>query len=180
MKKYFTFFIGFLILQSFAWSQTLDPTFGTGGQVGPISNGFTASSLGNAMALQADGKIVVAGYYYNGVNYDFAVMRLNADGTVDNTFDGDGLRTINTTGNNDYAFGVAIQNDGKIVLTGYSYYYTTYTCCSGGWGGGCSTCYTYYYDIAVVRLNTNGSLDNTFDGDGIRVIDIAQTDIAYT
>src|SRR5688572_17019299 len=180
MKRYSTFLIAFLVLQSFAGSQTLDPGFGVGGQVGPIVNSFIASTFDKAMALQADGKIVVAGYYHNGSNYDFALMRINADGTVDNSFDGDGLKIINTTGNNDYAFAVAVQNDGKIVLTGYSYYYTTYTYCSGGWGGGCSTYYNYYYDVVVVRLNVDGSLDNTFDGDGIKIIDIAQQDIAYS
>src|SRR4030095_7133504 len=176
MKKYFSF-LAALFLNLTLWSQTPDRGFGNGGKVGPLYNGFTPGSFDKSMTLQSDGKIVTAGYYNNGSNYDFAVMRFNADGTIDNSFDGDGLKTIDATGNNEYAFAVAVQDDGKIVLTGYNYY--AYSCnCSGGWGGGCSTCYNY--DVVVVRLNSNGSLDNTFDGDGIKVIDITQTDIAYS
>ena len=180
MKSHYTILFAFLFLGFSGFSQTLDPTFGTGGQAGPVISGFRPSNLEKAMTLQPDGKIVVAGYYHNGSNNDFAVMRLNGDGTVDNSFDGDGLKAINI-GYDDYAYAIAVQPDGKIVLTGYSYYYTTYSCnCSGGWGGGCSTCYNYYYYVVVVRLNADGSLDNTFAGDGISIFDFSASESAYS
>ena len=172
MKKYYTLLLILMFADVMSWSQTLDPSFGTAGQAGPFFySNFSSTNMEKSMVLQPDGKILIAGYNYNGSNYDFAVMRLNADGSIDNSFDGDGLKSINVASNNDYAYAVAVQPDGKILLTGYSYYYTTYTCCSGGWGGGCSTCYTYFYSIAVVRLNSDGTLDNAFDGDGIRILD---------
>jgi uncharacterized delta-60 repeat protein len=99
--------------------------------------------------LQVDCKIVVAGYStnsYGGTN-DFAVARYNADGSLDNSFDGDGKLTTAISSNNDYATGVAVQPDGKIVICGYTYNGST-------------------YDIALARYNTNGTLDNSFDGDG--------------
>jgi uncharacterized delta-60 repeat protein len=162
-------------------SQTLDPTFANAGKAGPFGNGFlSAGGFGKSMALQADSKIVIAGYKSNGSNNDFALMRLNGDGTVDNTFGTNGIKTIDA-GNDEYAYAIAVQPDGKILLTGYRYYYVAYSCnCTGGWGGGCSTCYSYYYDAVVVRLNGNGTLDNSFDGDGIKTIDLTQADEAFS
>ena len=106
-----------------------------------------ADDVANSVALQNDGKIVVAGYT-NGsgtFNEDFAVARFNANGSVDTTFDGDGKVFVNFA-SNDRANSVVIQNDGKILL-------------AGSWDGGFS-------DFALARLNADGTLDNTFSGDG--------------
>jgi serralysin len=73
----------------------------------------------NAVALQADGRIVVAGSSSN-VNRDFAVARYNANGTLDTTFANQGKLTIDFLGFTDIADSVAIQPDGKIVLGGLS------------------------------------------------------------
>jgi uncharacterized delta-60 repeat protein len=99
------------------------------------------------MALQSDGKILVAGDTYNGADYDFALVRYNADGSLDTSFDGDGKVTTDIAGENDIGYGVAVQPDGKIVVVG-----------SSGSAG--------YYIFALVRYNADGSLDTTFDGDG--------------
>ena len=66
----------------------------------------------SALAIQADGKIVVAG----GARY--RVARYNSDGTLDATFGGDGKVRIDFTSGSGYATGVAIQADGKIVVVG--------------------------------------------------------------
>jgi uncharacterized delta-60 repeat protein len=134
-------------LQSPAWAADgeLDTTFGTGGKV------TTAVGLGDdeafSVVLQSDGKIVAAGYSYNGSNYVFAVDRYNIDGSLDTTFDTDGKVTTAVGSGTDVATSVVLQSDGKIVVAGYSYNGSN-------------------YDFAVVRYNTNGSLDTTFDTDG--------------
>jgi uncharacterized delta-60 repeat protein len=123
----------------------LDLTFGTGGTVTtPIGTG---TDDGYAVAIQPDGKIVVAGRSNNGSDYDFAVVRYNLDGSLDTSFDGDGIATTPVGTAMDEAYAIAIQSDGKIVVAGRARI---------GTGN----------DFAVVRYNSNGSLDTSFDGDG--------------
>jgi uncharacterized delta-60 repeat protein len=125
---------------------TLDTTFGTMGTVlTPVGTNYDEA---DAVAIQSDGKIVAAGESDNGTVFNLAVVRYNADGTLDTTFNGTGkvITPVGTTGS--AANSVAIQPDGKIVAAGYSY-------------NGSS------YRFAVVRYNTNGTLDPTFNGNGI-------------
>jgi uncharacterized delta-60 repeat protein len=132
---------------------TLDTSFDGPGGAG---NGKFLFAIGlnddvaNALALQPDGKILVAGYCSNGSNDDFCIARLNTDGTLDASFDGPGgngngkfLLPIGSSG--DVATAIALQPDGKIVLAGY---------CSNGFG----------FDICIARLNADGTLDASFDG----------------
>ncbi len=91
------------------------------------SDGIVTTAVGSgsdsarSVAIQSDGKIVVAGYSHNGSNNDFALVRYNPDGSLDDSFDSDGIVTTAVGSNNDYAYSVAIQSDGKIVAAGYSY-----------------------------------------------------------
>jgi uncharacterized delta-60 repeat protein len=119
---------------------TLDPTFsGDGNQT--IANIVTAGGV----AIQDDGKIVVVGGTSGeGQSHDFAVARYNPNGSLDTSFSGDGKQTTDL-GGADAAQAVALQDDGKIVAAGAS-----------GAGG----------QFALVRYNTNGSLDTSFSGDG--------------
>ena len=71
---------------------TPDPAFGTGGIV-TTSFGASTSSVSKSMAIQSDGKIVMAGYSSTGGIFIFAVARYNTDGSLDNTFDADGKLT---------------------------------------------------------------------------------------
>jgi uncharacterized delta-60 repeat protein len=123
---------------------TLDTGFGTGG------TGIVTTSIGNsydyanALGIQPDGRIVVAGRSFNSNSnkYDFALVRYNANGSLDTTFGTNGKVTT-SIGNgsvNDYANALGIQLDGKIVVAGYSY--------NG----------TKYY-ISLVRYKTDGTLD---------------------
>lgn len=123
---------------------SLDLTFnGTGRVITPI-NGINDRAYG--AAIQNDGKIVVAGATQIGSLYDFAVLRYNADGILDTTFNGTG-KVVTDLGGNDIGHGVAVQSDGKIVVTG-----------SGGGGG--------HDQFATLRYNANGTLDSTFNGTG--------------
>ncbi len=130
---------------SIAQAGSLDLSFGTTGKVATALS-TTGHSYGTASAIQSDGKIVAAGYAYFGNNIDFALSRYNTDGSLDLNFDGDGKVTTDLGNMSDYCFGIAIQNDGKILLSGTTDNYTK---------------------IAIVRYNSNGSIDSTFDTDGI-------------
>lgn len=99
-----------------------------------------------ALALQPDGKIVVAGTAVVGGQADFAFVRYNADGFLDKSFSEDGILTIDLGSAKDSAQDVVVQPDGKIVVGGYT-------------GNGRK-------NFALVRVNPDGSLDRSFSGDG--------------
>ena len=123
----------------------LDLTFGGTGMVStPFTTGDDSA---RAVAVQADGKIVVGGYAKSGTNYLFALVRYNANGTLDTTFDTDGMVTTSMLGADDGITSLAVQSDGKIVASGYASAGTNHV-------------------FAIARYNANGSLDTTFDGDG--------------
>jgi len=136
---------------------TLDTTFDTDGKVDITLGGIDKAT---AVAVQADGKIVVAGYT-NGTGateFDFAVVRLNPDGSLDTTFDADGkvLIGFNIGGagrQDDKANAVAIQADGAIVLA-----------------GSVERAGLDDVDFGLVRLLPTGALDATFSGDGKAVV----------
>lgn len=134
----------FLIIRLTA-NGSVDGTFGSSGR--QVISGFGGNEQAQAVALQTDGRIVVAGYTNAAGTNDFAVARLNTNGSLDISFDIDGRVVISGFGGDDRAQAVAVQPDGKIVLVGY-------TNVSGT------------NDFAVVRLLGHGSLDATFDGDG--------------
>jgi uncharacterized delta-60 repeat protein len=119
-----------------------DTTFGSGGHA---SSGFGQDDFCQAMAVQQDGKIVLAGYTNTPGTNDFAVARFTADGVIDTTFNTTG-QVVTPFGSDDRANSVAIQADGKIVV-------------AGSWNGGLS-------EFALARYNTTGSLDTSFSLDG--------------
>jgi uncharacterized delta-60 repeat protein len=129
----------------------LDSTFGNGGVV--LTEVGDYHSEPKDVAIQSDGKIVVVGYSSTLSNsLDFGIVRYNVNGSLDSTFDGDGMAIVTISAKSDVPDSVVIQTDGKIVAAGYS----------GGAGDA--------YNLAVVRLGSNGLLDSSFDGDGIRTL----------
>lgn len=134
----------------------LDPTFGTGGRV--LTDFAGASETINAIAIQPDGKIVVAGTTAgSGTSNDFAVARYLTDGTLDPSF-GTGGKVVTALGSDsDTAYALLIQPDGKIVVGGDSN--------RGSSSSG--------LDFALVRYTAAGALDPTFDTDGIVLTPIA-------
>ena len=107
------------------------------------------------IAIQPDGRIVVAGDKYEGKNG--FVRRLNADGSPDKGFGTDGLAAIDS-GGDERIRGVAVQPDGAIVAAGWT---------------------SVGKDIAVYRLTAGGKPDNSFDDDGARGINVLGEDWAY-
>ena len=87
---------------------------------GRVITDFTANSIGYSVAIQADGKIVAAGYADPYLTLDFAVARYNKDGSLDHSFGGDGKVTTDFDEDDDKSYGVVVQADGKIVVAGYT------------------------------------------------------------
>jgi uncharacterized delta-60 repeat protein len=117
----------------------LDTTFGTNGKVN--TNIGQADFIINSQIIQSDGKILLCGQIENSSVYYGFVIRLNADGSLDSTFNITG-KTINESieGFNK----ILLQTDGKIIVGG-----------------------TKNSEIALARYNSNGTLDTTFDTDGM-------------
>lgn len=112
----------------------------------------------NGVILQADGRIVVAGYVPGATDTDFALMRFHSDGSLDTSFGTGGLVTTNLSSawsSEDIANGVTLQADGKIVAVGVA--------ARGDYPD---------REFVVVRYNADGTLDTTFDGDGVVRTDI--------
>jgi len=119
----------------------------------PLGGLFTNDLSGNydgatAIAIDAGGRIVLGGTTSVGNSESFA-MRLLDDGSLDTSFNGIGSNIISAGVPHEDVADLAIQADGKIVLAGSAY-------TSSG-----------INDISVIRLNDNGTLDITFDGDGM-------------
>jgi uncharacterized delta-60 repeat protein len=137
-----------------------DNSFGEDGCVVPLIP--ENQSVATALAVQTDGKLVLAGWSWTGTDSRFVAARCNTDGTMDTSFDGDGVVETDLGTPNDYAHAVAIQSNGAIVLAGY-------TALSG-----------QVSHMALVRYLSNGALDNSFDGDGRLSLSIGNTgDGAY-
>jgi uncharacterized delta-60 repeat protein len=112
-----------------------------------------AGYSGNSAALQADGKIVMVGPRAS-TSISFRVIRFNADGTIDTTFGSNGM-VIASFGNVQYetAREIAVQADGKIII-----------------GGDARFLNPVSLDMAVLRLNSDGSVDTSFGSSGVKMI----------
>ncbi|MFN3603535.1 MAG: delta-60 repeat domain-containing protein [Leptonema sp. (in: bacteria)] len=84
--------------------------------------GSSYSDLARAIAIQPDGKILVAGVSNVSGSNDFAVVRYNSYGSLDGSFGSGGKVTTDFgSSDNDQAYAIALQSDGKILVAGYSY-----------------------------------------------------------
>ena len=130
---------------------SLDYSFGINGIVTTKVGQSLAGA--NAVAIQADGRIIAAGYSANeNNNNDFTLVRYNYDGTLDESFGLNGVViTTVTSSNDDEISSIVIQSDGKII--GLGNFLTS----------------NQHYTTALVRYNENGSLDNTFGNSGILI-----------
>src|SRR5215468_84181 len=142
---------------------TLDASFGTGGIV---TTGFGVSAEATSAVVQADGKIVAAGYANLDGGESFALARYNSNGTLDTTFGTGGkVGTAFASGPISYsqAFSVAVQPDGRIVAAGYT---EIGACLFNGLEQPC-------FDFALARYNSNGTLDASFGSGGRVTTDFA-------
>lgn len=107
------------------------------------------SDEGKAVTFDASGHILVTGIR-NNVNADMAVWRYNSNGTPDTTFNGTGYVTLNGSGGasgSESGYGIVIDENGKLVVAGSSF-------------NGSNN------DMTIWRINSDGSLDSSFNGSG--------------
>jgi uncharacterized delta-60 repeat protein len=144
---------GDFVLARYTANGQLDVGFGAGGKIARVFD----SVIGAARAVQvaADGKLLVAG----NTHHDFALVRLGQSGQLDATFGGSAAGKVVTpvsATNWDEAQGLALENDGKIVVAGWAY--------EGNSSSG---------NFALARYATDGALDATFGGTGTVVTPVA-------
>jgi uncharacterized delta-60 repeat protein len=141
---------------------TLDTSFGPAGSGKEDVRIVNNVCLPHAIAIQPDGKIIVAGETDTGSDLLFFVARFLPNGSLDKSFDGDGQLTINDfdthTKNGAGANVIALQNDGKILVGGFEI----------------QGLFTENANFAVARLNSDGSLDGSFGNDGKINVDFGQ------
>ena len=133
----------------------LDYGWGTQGHapIAAFQNGDIA-----AIALQPDGKVVVGGTVQAGFQ-TFAVARLNANGTLDTTFNGTGMLVLPAGSYDEFATAIALQPDGRIVVAGYTQYPT---------------------QMKVVRITTAGALDASWGSGGVALASAVAGASAYS
>jgi uncharacterized delta-60 repeat protein len=137
-------------LARYTSSGKLDTTFGHGGTT---VTDFRSDDSASGVALTANGEILIAGYTLGASNTrDFLLARYRADGGLDATFGDHGKVTTDVGGGDDFAENLAVDGAGRIVLVGRA---TSAT----------------ILDVALVRYHSDGTLDASFDGDGILTAD---------
>lgn len=136
---------------------SLDSTFGVGGRA---TANFGYGDGAKSVVLRPDGKILLGGYSRNvGTLDDYALVQFNADGTLDTTF-GVGGRVVIDFVSGDSINDMALQSDGKIIAAGRA--------ASPGAD-----------NIALVRFNADGNLDQSFGDAGRRIVSFANFAPAY-
>jgi uncharacterized delta-60 repeat protein len=184
---------------------SLDITFGGDGIVLTTSTG---QFLGRRVVAQKDGKIVAAAVQDSNVASDFTLVRYNNDGSLDTSFGGTGIVTMNF-GGAEQVGGVILQDDGKILIGGASnnssvldaliarYTPSGSLDTSFGTGGSTRTIFGFNIgisgiaiqqdgkivvggdagtDFIVMRYNTNGTLDGSFGTSGVATTDLGAID----
>jgi uncharacterized delta-60 repeat protein len=122
---------------------SLDSTFGINGIV---TKDYGGQEYSYCMALQSNGKILICGPSSNGASEYFTMLRYNSNGTIDNTFGTSGKTQIQMgAATDDVPYSMQIQSDGKIVIGGFSF-----------------STITTLTSIAIIRIDSNGTMDNGF------------------
>ena len=123
----------------------LDGGFGLNGRVA-VELG--ANNSGHAVLVQPDGKIVVAGSSSKGNALNFSLLRFNANGSLDTTFNGDGSVLTSLSAGNDEALALGLLSNGRIIAAGYMH-------------NGKDR------DLAMICYRRDGTLDPTFGDAGV-------------
>ena len=131
---------------------TLDGTFGIGGITRTLVGNSTYPGVSEIL-VQTDGKLLVAGEAFSGINTDIFVLRYNPNGTLDNSFGANGAVQTDVDNLYNVVGGMALQPDGRIIVNGSNHNHSLVN--------------NPIVSSSVVRYNANGTLDNTFGTNGI-------------
>lgn len=133
---------------------SLDITFGNNGVLQlPILNNIVINQIIETL----DNKIVLGGAIHNGTKSDYLLIRLNSNGTLDNSFDLDGIAQYSIGSIQDIGSALALQPDNKVLLTGKSKTSTSND------------------DFATIRVTNTGTLDISFGTNGVVITDFTNT-----
>jgi len=144
----------------------LDTSFGGKGFVTTNVSGRIASTDWlRAISIQSDGKLVVAGYSVKSgeIEHGLVLARYNPDGSLDLSFDGSGIVKSTDPLKNKHGHAVAVQNDGKILVAG---------------AVSCTTRFADGFCTLLEKYNSDGTLDLTFKGPGVRITDYNTSGVA--
>jgi len=140
-------FLGFVSIL-FGQPGQLDATFNTTGKVTTHIAGYNVDNSG--LLIQEDGKILVCGTAETTTNArDMVIARYSSNGHLDSSFNQTGILVIDVLGKIDYCYAMALQQDGKILLTGIA------------------TLLTNERKTVIIRLLEDGSFDDTFGNNGM-------------
>ncbi len=139
------------VLSRYLSNGDIDSTFGVDGTT--ITQIGTGNTFGIGATFQPDGKIIIVGNVDHANFTSFGVARYLPDGTPDNTFGNGGTIVLDLGDSPDQAYTVDLQSDGKIIVGGFT----------GMWGE---------MDWAIVRFNTDGTLDDSFGENGKVIFDV--------
>lgn len=128
-----------------------DTSFGTNGKQ---SHGVQGMERAEDMVIQPDGKVLVCGQTDNGFGNWVGIIRMNPDGSLDASF-GDNGQKVKIISSNERAYAIELQSDGKILVLGRT------------------SLSTFDQDGFILRYNSDGSQDNSFDGDGLFPINVS-------
>ena len=140
-----------------------DTTFGSAGtrvlnELGLAPFTFSISKVEDLL-MMSDGDVVAVGYGTRSSQQDIVIVRLDSNGNLDSSFDGDGVLVLAPTILDDYAYSGTVLSDGDIIIAG-----VTATSATNN-------------DLYMARINSDGTLDNSFDSDGSAIIDVSGNDI---
>jgi uncharacterized delta-60 repeat protein len=141
----------------------LDPGFGDNGSV---SVPFGSPAIAHAVAIYPDGKILIGGAVGNGAARDFALARLNPDSTPDNSFDDDGLVTLDFNGRSDSVFALTFLPGNDILAVG------------GVEEAGAFCFPTCNSNFGMARFDDDGELDSSLAGTGMLQLDLGGSEVA--
>lgn len=122
------------------------------GHQGIVITEFPSTSVAHALALQTDGKIILAGHTWGGQANELAMVRYHTDGSIDESFGNMGKLTTRIFDKNAFCSAIHLQTDGKIVLAGHSYTFNNDA-----------------DDFLLARYHENGQLDSSFGDQGISI-----------
>lgn len=149
------------VVVRFTSEGVLDTTFGVDG-VATIPVNAVGSSAFKAIAVQADGGIVATGHFgQTELWYLFLVVRFNSDGSLDETFSGDGIKKYSYSNVDDSGEDLVISADGSIIIAGRT------------------TNATYNISTLLVKFTPDGEVDESFGVEGAVSEDIGQFDYGW-
>jgi len=143
-----------ITLIRFTENGNIDRSFGNKGLI--VTEISDEKDVGESVAIQLDGKIVVVGSTDHKPTTDIVLIRYNEDGSIDYSFGINGIVITDIKSSLDIGKSIAIQSDGKLIVSGFTHIINKFF-------------------MTLLRYDSYGDLDPTFGENGIVITDINGT-----